>query len=85
MKATKKGQAAGKAPGHAVRPSANAAAASQSKAMAGGNSDKVNKDMLLKKLAMCQKTYDYKDESKDVKAKTDRLNAIQELQGMLQD
>jgi len=53
--------------------------------MAGGNSDKVNKDMLLKKLAMCQKTYDYKDESKDVKAKTDRLNAIQELQGMLQD
>jgi len=25
--------------------------------------------MLLKKLAMCQKTYDYKDESKDVKAK----------------
>ncbi len=31
------------------------------------------------------KNYDYKDESRDVKGKTERLNAIQELQQMLQD
>lgn len=31
------------------------------------------------------KTYDYKDESKDVKAKSERLNTINELQQMLQD
>jgi hypothetical protein len=29
------------------------------------------------------RTFDYKDESKDIKAKTDRLNAIAELQMML--
>jgi hypothetical protein len=29
------------------------------------------------------KNYDYKDESRDVKGKTERLNAIQELQQML--
>jgi len=28
---------------------------------------------------ICQKTYDYKDESKDVKGKTERLNAINEI------
>jgi len=57
------------------------------KAISGqsGNSEKQNKEALLKKLHVCQRTYDYKDESKDVKAKTERLNAIQELQGMLQD
>ena len=31
------------------------------------------------------RNFDYKDESKDIKAKTDRLNAIAELQMMLQD
>lgn len=39
----------------------------------------------MKKLQMCMKTYDYKDEGRDVKGKTERLNAIQELQQMLQD
>lgn len=34
---------------------------------------------------MCQKTFDYKDEQKDVKGKTERLNAINEIQQMLQD
>ena len=29
---------------------------------------------------ICQKNYDYKDESKDVKAKTERLNAINDVQ-----
>ena len=31
------------------------------------------------------KTYDYKDETKDVRGKTERLNAINELQQMLGD
>jgi hypothetical protein len=31
------------------------------------------------------KTYDYKDETKDVRGKTERLNAINELQQMLSD
>lgn len=83
MKPTKKSSAAGRAPG--AKPSASSTASSQNKAMGGGNSDKNNKEALLKKLHICMKTYDYKDESKDVKAKTERLNAIQELQGMLQD
>ena len=34
---------------------------------------------------MCQRTYDYRDESKDVKGKTERLNAINEMQSLLQD
>lgn len=34
---------------------------------------------------MCMKTYDYKDEQKDVKGKAERLNAIHELQMMLTD
>jgi serine/threonine-protein phosphatase 2A regulatory subunit B' len=36
-------------------------------------------------LLICQKNYDYKDESKDVKGKTERLNAINEIQQLLQD
>ena len=31
--------------------------------------EKNNKDMLMRKLALCQRTYDYKDETKDVKQK----------------
>ena len=34
---------------------------------------------------ICQRTYDYKDENKDVQAKTQRLNAINEIQTLLQD
>jgi len=83
MKPTKKSSAAGRAPG--AKPTGNATASSQSKALATGNSDKNNKEALLRKLALCTKTYDYKDETKDVKAKTERLNAIQELQSLLQD
>jgi len=37
----------------------------------------------MKKINLCMKTYDYKDETKDVKGKTERLNAITELQTML--
>ena len=38
-----------------------------------------------KKEVLCQKNFDYKDEQKDVKGKTERLNAINEIQQMLQD
>ena len=41
---------------------------------------KNNKESFQKKLLICQKNYDYKDESKDVKGKTERLNAINEIQ-----
>jgi len=47
--------------------------------------NKNSKEGFIKKLQMCMKNYDYKDETKDVKGKTERLNAIQELQQMLQD
>ena len=40
---------------------------------------KNSKDQFLKKLQLCMKTYDYKDETKDVRGKTERLNAINEL------
>jgi len=83
MKATKKSSAAGRTPG--TKPVASSTASSSNKAMDGGNSDKNNKEQLLKKLHICMKVYDYKDESKDVKAKTERLNAIQELQAYLGD
>ena len=40
---------------------------------------KQTKESFQKKLLICQKNYDYKDESKDVKGKTERLNAINEI------
>ena len=43
------------------------------------------KELFLKKLQICMKVYDYKDESKDVRAKSERLSAINELQNLLQD
>jgi hypothetical protein len=50
---------------------------------AGATSKQNTKESFQKKLLICQKTYDYKDESKDVKGKTERLNAINEIQQML--
>ena len=60
--------------------------------------DKNSKELFIKKLQLCMKTYDYKDETKDVKGKVslfilnqnifvknERLNAVNELQVMLQD
>lgn len=41
--------------------------------------DSNNKDQFLRKIKLCQNVFDYKDETRDVKGKTDRLNAIQEL------
>lgn len=46
---------------------------------------KNTKESFQKKLMMIQKVYDYKDEQKDVKGKTERLNAINEIQQLLQD
>ena len=46
---------------------------------AGGGASKNSKESFQKKLLICQKNYDYKDESKDVKGKTERLNAINEI------
>jgi serine/threonine-protein phosphatase 2A regulatory subunit B' len=43
------------------------------------------KDLFLKKLQTCMKTYDYKDENKDAAGKRERLQAINELQNLLQD
>eukprot|EP00344_Euplotes_crassus_P004540 CAMPEP_0197004290 /NCGR_PEP_ID=MMETSP1380-20130617/21200_1 /TAXON_ID=5936 /ORGANISM="Euplotes crassus, Strain CT5" /LENGTH=446 /DNA_ID=CAMNT_0042423033 /DNA_START=92 /DNA_END=1432 /DNA_ORIENTATION=+ len=43
------------------------------------------KELFNKKLQTCMKVYDYKDETKDVKGKSERLNAINELQNLLQD
>eukprot|EP00344_Euplotes_crassus_P002205 CAMPEP_0197009938 /NCGR_PEP_ID=MMETSP1380-20130617/52085_1 /TAXON_ID=5936 /ORGANISM="Euplotes crassus, Strain CT5" /LENGTH=449 /DNA_ID=CAMNT_0042431515 /DNA_START=102 /DNA_END=1448 /DNA_ORIENTATION=- len=43
------------------------------------------KELFNKKLQICMKAYDYKDETKDVKGKSERLSAINELQNLLQD
>ena len=50
-----------------------------SKGATASGSAKNSKESFQKKLLICQKTYDYKDESKDVKGKTERLNAINEI------
>ena len=52
---------------------------------AGGAGQKNSKEAFQKKLLICQKNYDYQDESRDVKGKTERLNAINEIQTLLQD
>lgn len=60
-------------------------ASSQGRRNEGVPANKNSKESFIKKLQLCMKNYDYKDETKDVKGKTERLNAIQELQQMLQD
>ena len=81
-KAGKKGQTqagAGQAKNH---PTAGGNQAARGGAAAGNAK---TKESFQKKLLICQKVYDYKDESRDVKAKTERLNAINEIQQLLQD
>ena len=56
----------------------------------GGSRDpnlvkKNSKELFIKKLQVCMKTFDYKDENKDVKGKTERLNTVNELMAMLSD
>jgi hypothetical protein len=60
-------------------------ASAQGRRNEGVPANKNSKESFIKKLQLCMKNYDYKDEQKDVKGKTERLNAIQELQQMLQD
>ena len=36
--------------------------------------DKNSKEQFIKKLQLCMKTYDYKDEQKDVKGKVSRID-----------
>jgi serine/threonine-protein phosphatase 2A regulatory subunit B' len=43
------------------------------------------KELFIKKLQICMKIYDYNDETKDVKGKSERINAISELQSLLQE
>ena len=47
--------------------------------------NKTAKEAFIKKIDVCMKIYDYKDETKDVKGKNERLVAINELQNLLQD
>jgi hypothetical protein len=79
--ATKKGS---KAPATGSK-AANTASSQGSRKDAVAPNSKSSKEMFLKKLQICMKNYDYKDEHKDVKGKTERLNAITELQMLLQD
>ena len=51
---------------------------SKSKASSKSGKSKNMKDLFLKKLQTCMKIYDYKDETKDVKGKSERLSAINE-------
>ena len=43
------------------------------------------KELFLKRIQMCSVTYDYSDDAKDAKAKTERLTALQELREFLND
>jgi len=46
---------------------------------------KNSKEALIKKLTICMKHFDYKEESKDVKGKQERLETISDLQNSLSD
>ena len=81
MKKTSKPGKANPTAGGAAKPTA-AMPASRTTA---GAAQKNSKETFQKKLTVCQRTYDYKDESRDVKGKTERLNAINEIQTLLQD
>jgi serine/threonine-protein phosphatase 2A regulatory subunit B' len=50
-----------------------------------GSKSKSAKDAFLKKIDAAMKVYDYRDETKDVRGKNERLTAINELQNLLQD
>ena len=63
-----------------LKSNATGSSAQPSRTAGGGVSNKNTKEGFQKKLLICQKNYDYKDESKDVKGKTERLNAINEIQ-----
>ena len=76
---TKTGKSSGAA-GTSKSGGAGSSAAQPGRTATGGAGTKNSKESFQKKLLICQKNYDYKDESKDVKGKTERLNAINEIQ-----
>ena len=43
------------------------------------------KEMFLKRVQMCSVSYDYSDDNKDIKAKSDRLAALQDIREFLTD
>lgn len=57
----------------AVTKTGGATASAQGNRGAGTTTNKNTKEAFLKKLKLCMQSFDYKDESKDVKGKTDRL------------
>jgi hypothetical protein len=66
--------------GKSSKPSTNAAAktgtanaSSQGTRTGATGTNKNTKEAFLKKLKLCMQSFDYKDEAKDVKGKTDRL------------
>ena len=80
MQPTKKTKTGNKTGGSgASKGTAASGSATAGRSGAGGAATKNNKESFQKKLLICQKNYDYKDESKDVKGKTERLNAINEI------
>ena len=46
---------------------------------------KDTKEMFLKRIQICSATYDYSDDTKDLKAKEERMTALQELREFLND
>ncbi|OMJ76117.1 hypothetical protein SteCoe_24559 [Stentor coeruleus] len=55
------------------------------KANAEPKNPKDAKELFLKRIQMCSVTYDYSDDAKDAKAKSERLTALQELREFLND
>ena len=62
-----------------VKNAANNSAQGKRNDQVPGGKTQNSKEAFIKKVKAAMVTYDYKDETKDVKAKTDRLNAISEL------
>ena len=79
MQPTKKSKTGTKSGTSAASKGATASGVTAGQRGAGSTANKNSKESFQKKLLICQKTYDYKDESKDVKGKTERLNAINEI------
>ena len=79
MQPTKKTKTGNKSGTSGASKGATAGSATAGQRGANSTTTKNSKESFQKKLLICQKTYDYKDESKDVKGKTERLNAINEI------
>ena len=56
-----------------AKPASTASQQGRRDGAGGGVVSKNSKEQYIKRLQMCMKTYDYKDEQKDVKGKVSRL------------